>query len=154
MDFAASVELSMEWSNWEMDFPTKGKIMSIGILLPMTPVDAVAISLDGMPVCSDANSMVLSQSLIPSIPVKQLAFPLFTTTKEIFPPFIISLVWIIGAATTLFEVNTAEALLSLDSITARPYLPSRVPAAFTPSTAQIPPLITLILDIIFHLKIN
>ena len=126
--------------------------MSIGIFLPITPVDAVAISLDGIPVISDANWMVLSQSAIPSAPVKQLALPLFATTKDIFPPLIISLVWMIGAATTLFEVKTAEALLSLDSITVRPYLPSRVPAALTPSTAQIPPSITFILDILSPFK--
>ena len=50
--------------------------------------------------------------------------------------------------TNLSDVNTAEALLSLDSITARPYLPWRLPAALTPLTAHIPPSITLILDMI------
>ena len=84
MDFAASVELSALWSNLEIDSSTKGKIMSIGIFLPITPVDAVAISLDGMPVMPDANSMVLSQSAIPASPVKQFAFPLFTTTNDIY----------------------------------------------------------------------
>ena len=159
MDFAASVELSALCSNLEIDSSTKGKIMSIGIFLPITPVDAVAISVDGIPVMMEANSMVLSQSSIPSWPVKQFAFPLFTTTKDIFPPFIISLVWMIGAATTLFDVKTAEAALSFDSITAKPYLPSRLPAARTPSTAHIPPSITLILDMIspfglIKIKIN
>ena len=153
MDFAASVELSALWSNLEIDSSTKGKIMSIGIFLPITPVDAVAISLDGMPVMPDANSMVLSQSAIPASPVKQFAFPLFTTTNDILPPLIISLVWIIGAATTLFDVKTAEATLSLDSIIVRPYLPSRLPAARTPSTAQIPPSITLMLDMISPLEL-
>ena len=123
MDLAASVELSSLWSNLEIDSSTKGKIMSIGIFLPITPVEAVAISLDGISVNSDANFIVLSQSAIPSSPVKQFAFPLFTTTKDIFPPLIISFVWITGAATTLFEVKTAEASLSFDSITVRPYLP-------------------------------
>ena len=66
MDFAASVELSALCSNLEIDSSTKGKIMSIGIFLPITPVDAVAISLDGILVILDANAMVLSQSSIPS----------------------------------------------------------------------------------------
>ena len=73
-------------------------MISIGIFLPITPVEAVAISLEGMPVFSDANCMVFSQSAIPASPVKQFAFPLFTTTKDIFPPLIISLVCLTGAA--------------------------------------------------------
>ena len=91
-DLAASVEASLECSSLEMDSSTRGKIISIGIFLPITPVEAVAISLRGMPVFSDAKSIVLSQSAIPSTPVKQLAFPLFATTKETLPPLIISFV--------------------------------------------------------------
>ena len=144
MDLAASVDASALCSTLGTASSMRGRIMSIGILLPMTPVEAVTISFDGIPVKPDANSTILLQSSIPSCPVKQFAFPLFTTIRESFPPFIISLVCITGAATTLFFVKTAAAALSFASITASPYFPSRVPAAPTPSTAQIPPSMTFI----------
>ena len=78
--------------------------MSIGIFLPITPVDAVAISFDGIPVMSDANSMVLSQSAIPSSPVKQFAFPLFaTTTSKKLARFCVALASLIMSVDENFE---------------------------------------------------
>jgi hypothetical protein len=73
--------------------------------------------------------------------VKQFALPLLATIAEIWPFSIDFFVIITGAATTLFDVNTAAALLFSLKIIPTPYFPFCAPEAKTPSTAQTPPLI-------------
>jgi hypothetical protein len=85
--------------------------MSIGISRPMTPVEEIAISSEGTSNSLDTKSTKVSQSLKPCSPVKQLALPLLTKTAEITPFSSTFFVYLTGAATTLFEVKTAEAVL-------------------------------------------
>ena len=73
------------------------------------------------------------------MPVKQLAFPLLTNTAETFPFSTTFLVYITGAATILFDVNTAEASLFSLTITATPYFPSLAPATLRLSITDNPP---------------
>ena len=124
----------------------KGNIISIGIFLPITPVEEDAISEEGIPKSSLACDTIVSQSSIPCSPVKQFALPLLITIAESLPSFKTSFVWVIGAATTLLDVNTPAALLFGDTIIDTPYLPSLNPAACTSLTAHIPPSMSLTLS--------
>ena len=56
--------------------------MSIGISRPITPVEQIAISSAGIFKSLETKLTNSSQSSIPFWPVKQFAFPLFTTTAE------------------------------------------------------------------------
>ena len=104
----------------------------------MTPVEEIAISSLGIFKSRETNSTNVSQSLKPCLPVKQLAFPLFTKTAEITPFLSTFLVYLTGAATTLFEVNTPEAALFGQSIMLTPNFPSRAPDTLRFSITENP----------------
>lgn len=86
-------------------------MMGRGSWRPMIPVEATATS-SGRMFRPWATWWVISlASSMPFSPVKQLALPLLATIADSFPFLTDSLVMIIGAACTLFLVNTAAALL-------------------------------------------
>ena len=110
----------------------------------MTPVEEIAISSLGSFKSRATNSTNVSQSLNPCSPVKQLAFPLFMKTAETIPFLSTFLVYFTGAATTLFEVKTPEAVLLGQRIMLTPYFPSRAPDTLRFSITENPPSIFLI----------
>ena len=106
---------------------------SIGICIPITPVDPIRTERSGMPRTRPASFAVSSQIFRPSRPVQALAIPEFTTTACTFSRLSRTMLRShrTGAAFTTFEVKVPAAtqgtLLYTSAMSVRPsYL---IPAA-------------------------
>ncbi len=139
MAFAASVlPVSSEVSP-SATSPSCRSINAIFNCAPMGPVDKTATSSFITPKAEATSSAIFSAFFMPCSPVKLFAQPLFAITALIRPFSSCRFVNRRGAAFSLFNVNTPAALPP-PSINANPLLPSFLPYALTPFTAQIPPL--------------
>ena len=80
MALAASVPPSRVWDFAAASFRMPSVILSTGICLPMTPVEATRTDSAGMPSSSAAHLHSASQQSSPSFPVQALAMPELATT--------------------------------------------------------------------------
>ena len=103
---------------------------------PITPVEATPTSRSSTPRARPPIAAMAAASSRPRRPVWAFAQPEFATIPPSRPRRIRSIISSIGGARTRFEVKTPAAVPSA-RIRARPYLPSLMPAASTPSIAQI-----------------
>ena len=123
------------------------QILSIGICMPITPVDARRTCCVSSPSASAAASALFAHSSSPMAPVQALATPLFMTQACALPYFCtISRSQITGEAFTRFDVNVPARVHGTSeqsiAISLRSFLiPAQMPIALNPLAEVTPPSI-------------